>query len=374
MAHRYFHLPALLALLLPALLCAQKETPRNIILLIGDGMGTAQLSAHVLQQKDSRFHEFPVAGFSMTQSANAFVTESAAGATALATGRRTVNGHLSLSHINEPLTTLLEAARAYAGKATGVVATSSITHATPAAFLAHVDSRKKEFEIAEQIASSGVDVAIGGGRRFFLPAPEGARTDGTDLLAAMRARGYDVRTELHDGEANARTTEAATGAAAGSAARRSIILMADEGLPKAGERSYSLGDMIRVALAALVQDSDGFVLMVEGSQIDWAAHANDLPQLHCEMADFETALAAALDFAARDRHTLVVVTADHETGGLSLTGKTPDGSDMNAHWAGDDHTGAMVPLFAFGPGSTRFGGIHRNEEIGKRLMELIQGR
>ena len=162
------------------------------------------------------------------------------------------------------------------GKSVGIVVTSSITHATPAAFLAHAVSRKSEYEIAEQIAHSRTDILIGGGRRFFLPERSGGgRTDDRDLLAEMRAAGYAAPTDLPD-----------TAVGRGPC----IVLLADEGLPSAMKREITLARMVRSALAILRRNPNGFFLMIEGSQIDWAAHDNDFDALLAEMADFDGAI------------------------------------------------------------------------------------
>ena len=330
--------------------------PKNIILLIGDGFGAGQLTAMKMLIGGIALDAFPVGGMVLTQSASDFVTESASAGTALSTGDRTASRVLSRRPDGTPLFRLLSRAQR-AGKATGVIATSSLTHATPAAFLTDAGDRGKEFYIAEGIANSGADVLIGGGRRFFSPdGSGGARSDGRDLLGEMRDRGYAVFTD----------------STAQSPARgRLLWLLAPEGLPAAQDRQYAQRAHVETALRLLSEDADGFVLMIEGSQIDWAAHDNDFTALKAELRDFDGSISAALEFARADGQTLVVVTADHETGGLALTGHAPEGADMQAHWISGDHTGNMVPLFAFGPAAERFGGIHRNDEIGRLLHQLL---
>lgn len=353
--------PFRIALFVVCLLCiatiaGAQERPRNLIILIGDGMGVAQLSAHQLADENSVFGRFPVAGFSMTQSASHFVTESAAGGTALATGYRTRNDVISLDPDGDTLRTLLEFARA-SGKAIGVVATSSVTHATPASFLAHATSRKLEFDIAAQIAESGADVIIGGGKKWFLPeGAGGGRSDKRNLLEEMRGRGYAVLTQLRPER---------------HTASRFIWLAADDALPPATQRHLPASMTLRVATEHLKQHPNGFVLMVEGSQIDWAGHDNDFERLRAEMFDFNDAVRTALEFAEADGQTTVVVTADHETGGLALVGGNADGSNITPTWVHKEHTGSMVPILAFGPGSARFGGIHRNDELGRLFFSLI---
>lgn len=354
-----------LRLLLPSLLflCAVSnahpqqqadERPRNIIVLVGDGMGAGQLSALHLADGRSHMMRMPVGGFSITSSATHLITESGAGGTALATGVRTRNGFIGMDTARQPLPSLLERARGR-GLATGVISTSGVTHATPAAFMTHVDSRKKQHEIAAQISEGRADVIIGGGWEWFLPKDAGGtREDGRDLLAALRGRGYAVAMR-HD---TAVTMPMA-------------MLLAPDALPPAGKRPFGLKDLASVALEQLARDAEGFVLVVEGSQIDWAAHDNLFEQMLLEMRDFDAAVGVALDFAERDGRTLVVVTSDHETGGLTLFGRNPDGSDLEGKWSSDDHSAGMVPVFGFGPGAARFGGIHRIDVIGRMLHELL---
>ncbi len=346
----------IILLILSSQLPAQSVHPRSIILLIGDGMGTAQVAALKLRQGRTNFDRFSVCGFSLTQSATHFVTESSAGGTALATGERTFNGAIAVDTAERPLQTALELALA-GGRAGGVVVTSSITHATPAAFLAHVNLRKKEYDIAEQILQSGASVLIGGGRMFFRDRNQTTTaTTMAPLLSAVTTSGF---------------TFASTPACDTIPGSRLLMLLEEEGLPLAGARTYTLGDLTGCALQRLESAPGGFFLMVEGSQIDWACHNMDFPQLLREMEDFDTAIGRAMDHAETHPGTLVLVTADHETGGLTLSGRMPDGSDMQGKWTSDDHTGVMVPVFVFGPGAERFGGIHENREIGRMIRELL---
>lgn len=340
--------------------------PRNIVLLIGDGMGTAHLSLLRLMDQARIFDAFPVAGFSQTESADHLVTESAAAATALGTGVRTNSRIVGLAPDGSPLRNLLERARER-GKSTGVVVTSSVTHATPAAFMAHVSSRELQYDIAEQIAASGPEVVMGGGKKFFLPKNKGGgRADGRDLTGEMADAGYRVIL----GDAASAQLSVPANVMPGD---RLLFLGADDGLPSAGAREVSLRDMVMHALALLSAREAGFVLVVEGSQIDWAGHDNDFTTLKKELRDFHDAVGEVLSFARSDGSTAVIVTADHETGGLALVGQNPDGSDVTGLWVSGDHTASMVPVLAAGPGSARFGGIHRNDEIGQLLQALLSG-
>lgn len=335
-----------------------QQRPGSVILLVGDGMGVAQLSALRLARGRTQCDRFPVAGFSATSSANRLTTESAAAATALATGYRTNNGMIAVSPDRQPLRTVFELADSL-GMATGLVVTSSVTHATPAAFYAHTVSRDEQYLIAEQAAASGLDVIIGGGRDFFLPSGAGGRrSDDLDLVAGMRARGFTFATTPDRGA---------------DTARRLLWLLGRDGLEPAGKRPYGLADLVRSGLAVLARAQHGSFLLVEGSQIDWAGHDKDFPQMLREVEDFDAAVGAALDFAESHPGTLVVALADHETGGLALSGKKIDASDLDGAWLVGDHTPVLVPVFAFGPGAEAFGGIHENQEVGRILFRALGG-
>jgi alkaline phosphatase len=335
------------------------EYPENIILFIGDGMGVSHITAGKIARGNMNLERFSVMGLVTTHSANRLVTESAAAATALATGYKTNNRAVAVSVDQRPLQTLFEYAKAQ-GKTIGVVVTSPVTDATPAAFVAHADDRRRQSDIAEQIANSDIDVLIGGGWAYFVPlANEGSlRKDQKNLLSVLEAR---MPVILSDDKLSAH-----------SDSQKLAALLAPEGLPKAADRDYSLARLTRTAMDILSKNRGGFVLMVEGSQIDWAAHEQDYEGIIAEMIDFDEAVGAGLDFAQKNPGTLIAVTADHETGGLAVL----DGSIQNRQvsstvFATTGHTAAMVPLFADGPGSSRFSGIQDNAQIGQTLIDLL---
>jgi alkaline phosphatase len=336
------------------------EGPRNIILLIGDGMGVAHLTLGHLATGGMNAERMPVGGLIKTFPFGGMVTDSAASGTAMATGRKTRNGMISISPEGDTLRTVLECAEER-GMATGLVATSQITHATPAVFAAHVIDRGMEAEIARQMAGSGVDVLIGGGWSYFLPGGTAGsrRKDEIDLVGLLRERMPVVN-----------SVEGLLGLEGVSSA---AAFLAPLDCPPAKERSWSLAELTSSAIEILSQEEKGFFLMVEGSQIDWAAHDGDDEGIFHEMKDFDGAVGIAMDFAEGDGATLVIMTSDHETGGFALH-EAPSYSSrvVDPAFTTDHHTMEMVPILAYGPGAEEFGGIHDNTFIGIKLIEYLK--
>ena len=335
------------------------KQPRNVILLIGDGMGINQVYAAMSASPEKlAFEQFTATAFVKTYSANRYITDSAAGGTAIACGTKTDNGMLGLSPDSVALTSILELYKAQ-GYATGLVVTSAITHATPAAFYAHIASRGESEAIATQLYQADVDFFCGGGRQFFE-----ARTDSVSLTDSLNEKGYNIYYRLD-------SLRAPLLLPCG-------ILAADNDLPAATERGTYLPTATDLAIKSLKAKAGekGFFLMVEGSQIDYRCHGNDAEGLIPELLDFEQAIAAALAFAQADGNTLVVVTADHETGGVTIVDGTLTSDSVEVSFgqtgqAGTSvgHTGTMVPLFAFGPGSALFRGIIDNTQISKLILQ-----
>lgn len=327
---------------------------RNVVLLIGDGMGLAQIAAGRILNRGvaGRLHleRFPTVGLVTTQPAGAVVTESDAAATALATGVKIAIGSLSVDAGGRSLPTLLELLRD-SGWATGLATTTRITDATPAAFAAHVRVRRQEANIAEQLSRAGVDLLIGGGRQYFLPrsSPPGRRADDRDLLAEMRQRGVDV-----------------VGDAAGLAAATRLpcaALFAVEP-QSATPRSPTSAAMAAKALTLLSGSERPFFLLIEDEEIDTAAHVNDGARMSGAMSRFDDAVAVAAAFAAQDGETLVLVLGDHATGSLTLDSRSR-ADELVLAWASRNHSGEPVPVFAYGPPAAAglFAGMHDNTEI-----------
>ena len=421
------------------------ETPRNVVFLLGDGMGFAHVKAYrmyaddpstelvdplpvdALQvgsvSTDSIIMDCDSTELNCTRDPHGF-TDSASSATAYATGKDTVVGRLSMSPSGETMTTILEGACMH-GKSTGLVATSQLTHASPAAFGSHVADRGQAADIANQYFDSRwegkpmVDVLLGGGLDHM-------QREDRDLVSEFRQAGYEValdRSELLSMQGE-----------------QLLGLFAPNGMSRAWDRDSetpSLAEMTQVALKSLDQNPQGFFLMVEGSEIDWAGHDNSIVGVISEMEDFIEAVQVVLDFARQNRDTLVIITADHETGGMSLgrdniyrwdpqplsgvnatpaamttrylAGEEPlsafiaesvlfelsaaevatldatpsDATATNSAiidlfnkrtltgWSSSGHTGVDVPLYVFGPGSKRFHGVMQNETIGQVLWEVF---
>jgi len=339
---------------------------RNVIFCIGDGMGLGQVTLARLRAVGpaGKLHmeRLPVSGFIRTHSANRLVTDSAAAGTAMASGIKTKNGMIGQAPDGSPYRTILEAAQAR-GMATGLVATSAITHATPASFASHVKGRKMEADVAEQLIANRVNVLLGGGRKFFLPKsnPNSGRKDERDLLAEARDAGYVyVETAEQLRSVNAPYL-------LGLFQHKGLTTVAPE--PMLALMTRKAIECLRNATGMSSGSNKGFFLMVEGSQIDWACHSNDAESCVRQTLLFDEAVKAAIDFALADGHTLVLVTADHETGGLTL--HDGDTKEAKVKWSTKGHTGTPVPLFALGPNAEQFAGVYDNTEIPKRLAPLL---
>lgn len=329
---------------------------KNIILLIGDGMGLAQISSiYYFQENTPQFNRFKVIGLHQNEATDEKITDSAAGATAFAVGVKTYNAAIGVDKDTISKTTILEMA-ALEGKSTGLVATSSITHATPASFFAHVAHRNFHEQIASQLVTSPVRFFAGGGLQFF-----NKREDGQDLIPKLVAAGFAIDTQQLVRPSSL------------SINKKYGFLLAPDGMPKMQEgRGNFLPDATQMAIDYLSQDPEGFFLMVEGSQIDWGGHANDSDYIVEEMKDFDKTIKIAMDFAAKDGNTLVIVTADHETGGYALSAgevrKQANYNIIGPTFSTGGHTASLIPVFAYGPGASNFMGIYQNNEIFDKMI------
>ncbi len=324
---------------------------KNVIFLIGDGMGLNQVYAAMTVNGGTLALEgITHVGLQKSYSANSYITDSGASGTAMACGKKTYNGAIGVDAEKNEIESVLKVAERH-GMATGLVATSTITHATPAAFIANDTSRNNYEAIAADFLLTDIDVFIGGGLDHFTK-----RADGKDLTKEFEANGYTVTRNMEElavvtsGKVAAFT---AAGAAPGAKDGRGDIL------PVATQK----------ALDILSQDEDGFFVMIEGSQIDWACHGGDQEGALAETLDFDKAIKAALDFAKLDGETLVVITGDHETGGVSILNGNFDEGTVEMKFTTGGHTGVLIPVYAYGPGADKFTGIYENTAFKEKFIQ-----
>lgn len=321
--------------------------------MIGDGMGLAQMyAASTATQDNLRMTQCPNIALVKTFSDSDYITDSAAAGTAIATGHKTTNGMIGMLPDKTPVSSILKYAENH-GLSTGLVVTCDITHATPASFIANVESRKMTEEIARQFLYTDIDVFIGGGYDNFTK-----RTDSLNLIDSLLVRDYQIAQTIDEMNAI-------------NQGKLAALLY-----PKHPTRiSEGRGDMLPVstakALELLSKNEHGFFLMVEGSQIDWGGHDNDLDYILNETLDFDKACGIALDFAGKNGETLVIITADHETGGLSLPVDEFNSGKPEGKFSTGDHSAIPVPLYAKGPGGDQFHGFIDNTDIFKNIYRLF---
>lgn len=357
--------------------------PKHIVLIIGDGTGLAQWSAYNakrtkdINSMDSAavvFTDFPVIGFSLTSSADAFITDSGAAATALATGKKANNYMIGMAADSTKPITISEIAHLQ-GQSTGIAVTCELTHATPASFFAHQPSRKLmneigadfitgmsphdlaelqerngQTDVGSQFVKGSIDVALGGGRKYF-------DTNALKNNGYAIGTGYEAMKQLQN------------------QARRVVFYDDQPFPPKAHEgrnkEGMYLADASESVLQTMFLNPKGSFTMIEGSQVDWAGHENDSTYLMAEMEDFDVAIRRVIAMAKANKNTLVIVTADHETGGLSLTDWDKARNQPAMHFSTGHHTGIPVPVFAYGPGAEMFSGAYQNTAIFTKIQDLL---
>jgi alkaline phosphatase len=355
------------------------EKAKNIILLIGDGMSLSQVSSYRLLKGGPNeriaVDTFPISGIVLTHSQDAIVTDSASSATAFSTGKKTNNGALGLDPDNQVLENFTETIDKH-GYVSSLISTSEITHATPAAYASHVDLRWKTDEISLQMMDSDVMTILGGGRHFFMTEEMGGkRSDEVNLLEEINST-HTILTKKTDMDSFDHNNQG-----------KVVGLFADEALrdietPENHSLEPTTSEMLNFALKRSDQFNQngckGFFVMVEGSQVDWAGHANNLDYLKREMEDFDDVVKTALDFAKNNQDTLVIVTADHETGGLLIEPATPTNYtspevkfSFNTGIGYGSHTGVPVPVYAYGPGSENFTGTLDNTDVYYAMVEAL---
>lgn len=341
---------------------SDNKKPKNVILLISDGTGLSQISsAYFFKESEPNYSQFKNIGFIKTSSSKQDVTDSAAGATAFASGVKTYNGAIGVTPDSASVPTIVEIVQNKKVR-TGVVATSSIQHATPAAFYGHQVSRRYYEKLTEDLCNSDIDYFAGGGLQFF-----NKRMDSVDLTKKLIERGFYVNTDSLVSVDKLKDN------------KKAGFILAENPMPKMQDgRGDFLPNATQLGIDFLKNDN-GFFIMIEGSQIDWGGHANDGKYAVAELIDFDNAIGKALEFAKKDGNTLVVVTSDHETGGFTLkstTRKTADGreysdySKVDISFSTDGHSATLIPVFAFGPGAEEFRGVYENNEIFHKIMKV----
>ena len=308
---------------------ATRKLARNVILMIGDGMGSEHVwAAWLYNGSKLNITSLPVTGMSITTSASHGVTDSAAGGTAIACGCKAINGQLGLDAKGNAVESLASRMR-QAGKATGIVVTKSVTDATPAAFYAHVKSRKDTPAIAEALLNAGFDVVAGGGKADF---------------SAEQCAELEKKTRM-------------------------LELAAEGECEPASRRGDWLPQQVEKALRVLEKDKDGFFLMVEGSRIDMESHYNHLKEMILETLDFDRAVGVVLEWMRKHPDTLLVVTADHQTGGLSITNANRETGMVKGEFTTFRHSGVAVPVYAAGVGAARFTGVRENTSLAPEIYQ-----
>lgn len=325
---------------------------KNVILLIGDGMGLAQIHAGYIanhgQLNMSNIHNI---GFSQTAAADAGNTDSAAGGSAIAIGEKTNNRYIGVGADQKKRTNLVDTLANY-GIKSGIISVGDITDATPAVFYAHQPDRSMSSEIAADLLNSKVEILVGSNQKSFFKNKDAA------LMNKLADQGFKLNTS-------------ADGFYKESKGRQLVLLPDTATRPVKDGRGALLKEALVHSLKMLSANKEGFFVMAEGAQIDYGGHANDLPYAVTELHDFDKTVEAALRFADQNGETLVLITADHETGGLTLLDASTEKGMISGHFSTNDHTNIMVPVFAYGPGSAEFRGTYANNEIFHKILKVI---
>jgi alkaline phosphatase len=357
---------------------AKPKAVKNLIVLIADGCGAEQYTlARWFKGEPLALDQIRV-GAVKTYIADSVVADSAPAASAFATGYRTSGTFISVGPKNptlpgvpapdpglsyKPLATVLEGAKLM-GKATGIVVTCRVTDATPAAYYAHVPSRSRENDIMEQGVYQNLDVVLGGGKRYLLPQKAGGtRTDGENLLDALKERGYALAANAQE------LSRVKSGKVYGIFASKDMEAEIDR--PGFAPEQPTLEEMTKKALELLSQNPQGFFLLVEGSQVDWACHANDPAHLLGDLLMFDRAVKAALDFAQQDGNTLLLAFSDHNCGGMSIGNAA---SNKNySHMSLEALLGPLQQMKLSAPGLWRQLGPDTNPENLQKVVKQYWG-
>nr|WP_320039168.1 alkaline phosphatase [uncultured Bacteroides sp.] len=326
---------------------------KNVIFMVGDGMSLMHMySAWTVNKGKLNIENAQAVGLSKTYCANKLITDSGAGGTAFATGHKT-NYHMVGTDVNgKPLPSLTDFAKAKK-LSTGVVVTCRLNDATPADFCCNNADRDKDYEITADYTTCGVDFIFGGGSRYFENRP-----DGRNIFREMEKKGYKTPRKWDD--------------LAKIKFGKVLAVVDTLDLPEPKVRGNILEKASMKAIDLLSQNKNGFFLMIEGSQLDDYGHSNQLDMLMQEVVDFDKTVGKVFEWAAKDGETLVVVTADHETGGLTLVGGDLNKGEIVGKFSTDGHSGVMVPVYAFGPGAYNFTGIYENTALFDKIKKLLK--
>lgn len=326
---------------------------KNVILMIGDGMSLMHVyTAWAANRGKLWLENAQATGLSKTWAVKKLVTDSGSGGTSLATGVKTVYHAVGVDPEGKPLTSLVDVAKEL-GKDAGMAVTCRLWDATPCDFCCHNIDRDKEEELVGDYPTSGVDFVFGGGAQKFTN-----RKDGRDIFKELQKKGFHVSRTLDDFFAYDKNS-------------RIFAVPYDKDTPLPDERGDLLARASMKGISLMNQNKNGFFMMIEGSQLDDYGHFNQLDLLMKETLDFDQTVGEVMKWAAKDGETLVVVTADHETGGLTLVNGNKDEGRVECCFSTKDHSGAMVPVYAFGPGAENFTGIFENTDVFKKIKKLM---
>jgi len=347
----------------------ESESP-NIILMIGDGMGLTQITSGMYSNNNKvALEDFQYIGLSKTHSYDNLVTDSAAAGTAMSSGKKTQNYVLGLDHMGNPLKSILSICQDK-GYSTALIATSNILHATPAAFFANIDYRYNYESIADQMTKSGINYFVGGGEQYF-----NSRKDKRNIINEMTENGYEFVYNISDYEKNKSNYIGfftAKDEPYYSYKGVNYSYREDEPVEDFKGRESYLARSTEATLKKLKELSKPFFIMIEGSQIDWGGHDNNQEYMVSQFLEFNETIKVVLEFAKKDKNTVVVVTADHETGGAAIVRGDLSSSTIKNRFATPNHTASMVPVFSFGPNAHLFKGIYENTEIFNKLLSIVE--
>jgi alkaline phosphatase len=327
--------------------------PRNIILMIGDGTGLAQwFSGYTSNHAQLNVFGIKDIGLVQTASADSYITDSAAGATAMATGYKTKNRYVGVDPLGKPLVLITELLKSRNFK-TAIISNGDITDATPGSFYAHKRERSWSEAIALDFLESKNDILIGGGVAAFQQ-----RKDRRDLLNELSAKGYTTSNRF---------------ASIDSVKNQKLVIIDDVAIKQQREgRGDFLTRSFNKTTSLFTTTTAPFFILLEAAQVDWGGHSNDVLYIVTEVLDFDEVIGDALKFVDINKETLLIITADHETGGLSLLGGDIEQGIVSGSFSTNDHTPIPVPVFAYGPGSALFAAVYQNTEIFNKIMELLE--